>query len=276
MDSIHIDNLKIFANHGVFDYEKKNGQNFYVDAVLYLDTQKAGITDDLMQSVSYAEVCDVISESVTVKSYDLIERVAETVAIKILDGFELVRKVAVTVKKPEAPIDMTFENVSVHIERMRHKAYIAYGSNLGDSESIIKGGLDTLAADKYVKLIADSGIVRSSAYGVTDQPDFLNGVVEIETYYEPALLLERLHEIEKAAGRERKLHWGPRTLDLDIVLYDHLVLDSRELTIPHSDMCKRDFVLVPLGKLAGWYRHPVYNKTINELISELKEIHIKE
>lgn len=276
MDTIHIENLKIFANHGVFDFEKEKGQNFYVDAVLYLDTQKAGMTDDLTQSVSYAEVCDLIEQSVTVKSYDLIERVAETVAIKILDHFSLIKEVEITVKKPEAPIDMVFENVSVRIHRKRHRAYIAYGSNLGESESIIAAGLKKLGDDPYIKLVADSGIVRSTAYGVTDQPDFLNGVVEIETYYEPELLLEKLHEIEQAAGRERLVHWGPRTLDLDIILFDQLVIDSKELTVPHADMCSRDFVLVPLAKLAGWYRHPVYNKTIDELVKELKEIHIKE
>lgn len=275
MDNIFIEDLKIFAYHGVLDFEKKQGQEFYIDARLFVDMQRAGMLDDLECSVNYASVCELIERQVTLKSYDLIEKVAEEVAVAILDNFQPISKVDITVKKPSAPVDMDFGNISVNITRARHTAFVAYGSNLGDSEAIIRDGLLAIKDDPYIQLVGDSGIFRSTPYGVTDQPDFLNGVVEIRTYYEPYMLLDKLHQIEALAGRERKVHWGPRTLDLDIVLYDDEIINTRALTVPHRDMCKRDFVLVPLAKLAGYYMHPILHKTIEELVSELKEIHIK-
>ena len=82
---------------------------------------------------------------------------------------------------------------------------------------------------------------------------------------EPEELLDVLHEIEKAAHRERKIHWGPRTLDLDILLYDDLVLDTQDLHIPHVEMHLRDFVLIPMAQIAPWKRHPLTGKTMDEM-----------
>ena len=91
---------------------------------------------------------------------------------------------------------------------------------------------------------------------------------------EPYELLEFLHEVEANAKRERLQHWGPRTLDLDIVLFDNEIIDEKDLTVPHRDMKNRDFVLVPLAQLAGYKRHPVLGITIDEMVQNLKELHI--
>ena len=107
-------------------------------------------------------------------------------------------------------------------------------------------------------------------YGYTEQDEFLNSVMKIRTILPPHELLDRLHELEQEANRVRVIHWGPRTLDLDILLYDDLILDDEELHIPHIEMHKRDFVLIPLAQIAPWVRHPVYNQTVQELLERLK------
>ena len=104
----------------------------------------------------------------------------------------------------------------------------------------------------------------------------MNGVLETETMLEPYELLDYLHTLEKKADRVREQHWGPRTLDLDIIFYDDLILDEKELQIPHKDMKNRDFVLVPLAQIAGYKRHPVLNVTVDEMVKQLKEHYISE
>ena len=121
-----------------------------------------------------------------------------------------------------------------------------------------------------------SDFFYSSPYGGVEQEDFVNGVLEAETILEPYELLEYLHVLEKKADRVRNQHWGPRTLDLDIIFYENLILDEKELQIPHTDMKNRDFVLVPLAQLAGYKRHPIFNMTVDEMVNRLKEYHINQ
>lgn len=274
MDCIKIEELKIYGNHGVFDFEKENGQNFYVNAKVYTNTQLAGLTDDLNKSVSYVDVIEDIVDIVKNNTFDLIETVAENIAIAILNKYSLVQEVSVQVRKPEAPIDHAFASVSVTVNRKRHMAFVAYGSNMGDSEKIIGEGLKELDAHNCISVKKDSGIIRSSAYGVTDQQDFYNGVVMLETYLEPEVLLDELNRIEASHNRVRDVHWGPRTLDLDIIMYDDLVINSERLTIPHRDMKNRDFVLTPMAKIAGDVIHPVTKMTIADMAAMVSEKHI--
>ena len=101
--------------------------------------------------------------------------------------------------------------------------------------------------------------------------DFLNACLSLDTLLSPSELLEKLHEIEQAAHRERLIHWGPRTLDLDILLYDDEILETEDLIIPHVEMHKREFVLKPLSEIAPYKRHPVYQKTVAELLEALTD-----
>ena len=114
-----------------------------------------------------------------------------------------------------------------------------------------------------------SGYLVTEPYGGVEQDEFLNGVLKLRTLLTPEELLDRLHELEAAANRERIIHWGPRTLDLDILFYDNEIIDTPDLHIPHIDMENRDFVLKPMDEIAPYYRHPVLNKTIHQLLNEL-------
>ena len=115
-----------------------------------------------------------------------------------------------------------------------------------------------------------SSFLVTEPYGVTDQDQFLNGCLELRTLLTPKELLNRLHQIEQNAGRERILRWGPRTLDLDIIFYDDLLLNTENLCIPHVEMHKREFVLKPLCEIAPYKRHPGNQKTVYEMLEELK------
>jgi len=275
MDEIRIKALKIYGYHGVFDFEKKEGQYFYVNAILKLNTQSAGIDDDLTLSVSYADVCTDIEKLLTENIYNLIETAAERVASMILDRYSLVQYVTVEICKPDAPVSQEVENLSVCITRGRHQVFIAYGSNMGDSKVTISSAIAMIDENPYCKVVNQSTMVISSPYGGVEQSDFYNGVIEIETYYEPENLLDELQKIELVHGRKREVHWGPRTLDLDIILYDNLVINNRRLTVPHPDMCNRDFVLKPLAEIAGYIMHPIKNIRICDMADSLKENYIK-
>lgn len=274
MDIIKIQNLKVFAHHGVFEDEKQNGQNFYVNARLVSDLKKAGMTDNLLDSTHYGEVCLQIEKSLTKTSYDLIERAAQAAIEDILIHFPLIREITLELRKPHAPIPMEFESVSVEITRGWHKVYIAFGSNLGEKEKYINDAIHEMKESRFFRNIVVSDFFFSSPYGGVEQDDFVNGVMEAETILEPYELLDYLHELEVKANRVRIQHWGPRTLDLDIIFYDELVLDEKELQIPHKDMANRDFVLVPLAQLAGYKRHPLLKITVEDMVKNLKENYI--
>ena len=269
MDKIVIEDLKIYAYHGVFDEEKKNGQFFYVNAILDTDFSLAASKDEIELATNYATVCECINRIVTEEKCNLIETVAYRVAEGILTEFELIKSVDIEIRKPSAPVNMEFESISVKHSLGWNKAYISYGSNMGDSRKLITDALAELNMRKDCRIIKNSSLIVTKPYGGVKQDDFLNGACVIETFLNPHELLDVLHEVEQKAGRERTIHWGPRTLDLDIIFYEDVVMQSDDLIIPHIDAHNREFVLKPLSEIASYKIHPVYNKSVAELYSEL-------
>ncbi len=271
MDEITIENLEVFCHHGVYKEENILGQKFLVSVVYRLDTREAGQTDDLNASVSYGDVCRCVEKEMTRQNDKLLERVAERVAEKILLTFPRIREVGIEVKKPWAPVLMHLDYASVRIERKWHKVYIGVGSNLGDREQYIHEAQNAICELEKIKNFRSATILETEPYGYLEQGRFLNTVWQVETLYTPMELLHVLWKIENSAGRERKIHWGPRTLDLDILLYDDLVTEEEELTIPHPEMTKRCFVLEPLCQLYPQGVHPLMKKRYAEILEELKE-----
>lgn len=269
LSEIKIEELNVYAYHGVYPEENEKGQNFYVNATLFQDTLSAGESDDLNLSTNYGEVCAFITKWMTEHTFKLIESVAEQLAGDILYEFPLVDSVELEIRKPEAPIPLPFGSVSVHIKRGWHTAYIAIGSNMGDKASYIDEAVRKLGAQKHTEVLKLSDIITTKPYGGVEQDDFLNGAVKVRTLLTPGRLLKFLHEIEQDAGRERKIHWGPRTLDLDIIFYDKLVYEDDELIIPHVDMENRYFVLKPMCEIAPYFRHPVLGLTVKQLLERL-------
>jgi dihydroneopterin aldolase/2-amino-4-hydroxy-6-hydroxymethyldihydropteridine diphosphokinase len=278
-DEIRIEGLKCFAYHGVNPAENQAGQHFYVNAVLYLSTREAGLKDDLTKTANYSEVAKFIDFFMKKQAFKLIESVAEQMALGILLMFPITERLDLEIRKPEAPLGLEFSSVSVKVSRGWQKAYVGIGSNLGDSRQIIEAALGKLVKNPQFRRLTVSRLYASTPYRVVGQPDFLNGVVGFETLYTPEELLLYLQGLEAAAGRERgnnekSARYEPRTLDLDILLYEDVVKAGKYLTIPHPDMHHRDFVLVPLLEINPYLKHPLLGRPLRELAEALTEWHI--
>ena len=148
--------------------------------------------------------------------------------------------------------------------------YIALGTNLGDKEKNLREALRNLT-QKGITVCKVSDFIVTKPYGVTDQPDFLNAVAEIETDKSPTELLRILLQIEQEMGRKRIRRWGERNIDLDLLLYDDRIINLPELKVPHPDMQHRDFVLCPLVQIAPEAMHPTLRKTVRQLWEQLAE-----
>jgi 2-amino-4-hydroxy-6-hydroxymethyldihydropteridine diphosphokinase len=149
------------------------------------------------------------------------------------------------------------------------KAFIGLGSNLGEREAMIRLALDDLARLPETQLVRASSLYDTEPVGDTEQPNFLNAVAQVETALSPRQLLWNLLLIEKRLGRVRTRPWGPRTIDLDLLLYGSEVVDEPDLQVPHPELTRRSFVLVPLVELDPLLVHPVTGETLVAHLSRL-------
>jgi dihydroneopterin aldolase/2-amino-4-hydroxy-6-hydroxymethyldihydropteridine diphosphokinase len=282
MDSIKLTGISAEGIHGVLDFEHEKPQPFVVDAELFLDVSKAGRSDDLADTVDYGQIASRIVSVIEGEHVDLIETLAERIASSILQT-AAIKRVKLTVHKPQAPIRVPFDDVSVSIERSRiadaggglgsgldggldaadnagadsHHVVIAMGGNIGDPVRAMRSALVAIDAVPGNQIIGISPLFKTHAWGMEDgTPDFFNAVVEITTTLTPQTLLNTLQLVEAAHGRSREVHWGSRPLDLDIIDFDGIVSFDPALTLPHPRAWQRAFVLAPLLALEPEYSLP--------------------
>lgn len=270
MDKMYIKDLEIYANHGVFQEEKTLGQRFLISLELFINLREAGTTDDITKTVHYGELCNLIEKEFKKESYDLLEKATEKLAEFILLEYDLVERVKVTIKKPWAPIGKSLRYAAVEIDRSWHTSYIGVGGNMGDKKKNVEIALELTSKSYHTKITKKSKLYETKPVGYLNQEDFLNCAIEVKTLLTPLELVRFLLSIEKELKRERVIRWGPRTVDLDVLLYDNIISSLEEIVLPHPRMHERMFVLEPLCDIAPYVIHPILNKTIIQIREEIK------
>ena len=288
LDQIAVQGIRVTGYHGVLRTERESGQLFIADVVAHVNARGAAATDHVDRTVNYSNIADAVAEVLAGDAANLLETVAEHCARRVLemDGVDCVD---VTIHKPQAPLHVEFKDVTVHIrrdlrsgtlwadkrigssagapddpqspggsvrrdmfdERPRQPvtAWIALGGNVGSVEETLRDAVHQLDRVAEVHVVATSALFQTAPVGGPPQPDFLNAVVQIETFLAPRELLAACQGIEVVHGRERSVANGPRNLDIDIVSYAGLVGASGDLTLPHPRAHERAFVLAPMADI---------------------------
>lgn len=270
MDSIRIKDLEIYGHHGVYQEEKKLGQKFLLTIDAKTSIVKGSRSDQLTDTTSYGDIARFAHKFLTDNTYDLLETCVERLATALFLEFASIRALDLELKKPWAPIGLPLDYVGVKIQRGWQKVTVALGSNLGDPQKNLHGALARLQGNPLNRSFKVSELIETTPVGYADQANFLNGVVVFETLQTAQQLLAELLEIEADFQRVRTIKNGPRTLDLDLLLFGELILNEEELIIPHPRMHERLFVLEPLCELIPYQAHPIFHQRFIDLLTNLK------
>lgn len=263
MDRILIEDLRVLTIIGALPHEREIAQPLRIDLSIGVDLHNAGRSDELNDTVHYGLVCERIVEMARDSKDILLERLAAKVADVVLE-FDLVELVDVTVTKLRPPVPEAVGTTSVCLTRTRaeaaappledHEVIVALGSNLGDREGYLR-----FAVGELGNVVAMSQVYETEPVGGPDgQGAYLNMVAKVQTSLDPYAFIRRCQRIEANALRQRIVHWGPRTLDVDMLFYDDVHIASERLTVPHPRINERRFVLTPLSEIApercpvGW------------------------
>jgi dihydroneopterin aldolase/2-amino-4-hydroxy-6-hydroxymethyldihydropteridine diphosphokinase len=285
LDRLAVEGIRVTGRHGVFASEREAGQLFIADVVAHVSTRAAATSDDLSRTVNYSEIADRTAEVLAGDPAQLIETVAQHVAIAVLE-MDGVFCVDVRIHKPQAPLHVEFKDVSVTIRRdvrtgglwadkrigssagmpddplafgaqppvsdqfderpvRAVPVLLAIGGNVGDVEQTLRETVGELGRIIGIEVVSTSALVKSAPAGGPPQPDYLNAVVRIRTERSPRELLGACHGLEIVHDRERTEPNGPRTLDIDIIDFDGAVGQTADLTLPHPRAQDRAFVIVP-------------------------------
>lgn len=263
-NKILIRGLEVNAKHGVRAEEKIKEQIFIFDADLYTDFSAAAKNDDLCFTVNYSKACDILVETATGNTFDLIETLAYHGVYALFDRLNL-NKVTLTVYKPQAPVKHKFKTVGVTVTVEKERVFLSLGSSVGDRKAYLGKAVNMLDKTRGIEVKKISSFIETEPYGGAAKNRFLNCAVEIETLLSPKELLREIHRIESACGRVRTVHWGDRTLDIDIIFFGRKTVEEDDLQIPHPEYLKRDFVLRPLKEIAPEFVCPDCHKKVKDL-----------
>lgn len=245
MYDIKIKNMVVFAYHGVLESERLNGQPFIFDILIKVN-DAIDFCDDINKTIDYSHIFDLVKSFTTKNTFNLIETLGDALCDEILLISDKIQSVNIEIKKPHAPINAEFEYVSVNIEKKRNTVYLSLGSNLGDKHKNLADAIEKTSALKFTKIHSTSKFYITSPVGYENQDDFLNCCLKINTLLNPHALLASLKIIENEMFRQDTVRFGPRTIDIDILLFNDDIIISDILVIPHGQMLNRKFVLVPL------------------------------
>lgn len=251
VDRVFVHGLVLHGFHGVHAEESRLGQKFLLDLECQVDIDDAVAGDDYAQAVCYGGLCDLATE-ISAQPCKLIETLATRIADAILARYPTVSQVAVTVHKPSAPIRYPVDQVGARIERIRRSPVgFSFGSNIGDKIGYLRQALDRLAAKPGIEVTAVSDFYRTAPWGVAEQDWFVNACAIGVTSLSPQALLKTCQALEVQIGRTREKRWGPRIIDIDLLFFGDVRLASDRLILPHAELCRRAFVLVPLAEIAA-------------------------
>ncbi len=249
-DRIELRGLRLLGTHGALPAEETVAQPFEVDLEVFADLSGAGRSDQLAHTADYGALCEAVRTVIEGPHVALLERLAEKVARAVmLAGGPVVCGVGVAVRKLRPPVPFQLLSAGVSVYRSAPaptRAFVALGSNLGDRWANLCQGVAGLP-----DVVAISPVYETEPVGgPAGQDRYLNMVAELMTRRSPSELLAAAHRAEAAALRQRGERWGPRTLDVDILLYGEEKIATPELLVPHPRMWERGFVLAPLADLA--------------------------
>ena len=261
-DLVSLHALRVRGHHGVLPAERADGQDFVVDVDLSLDVAPAARTDDLARTVDYGALAHALAADVAAEPVDLLETLADRLAVRCLVASPVVVAARVRVTKPVLPVDLDLGGASVTVRRRRLVAAVGLGSNLGDRERHLADAVALLDATPGVRVTAVSGVVETDPVGGPEQGRYLNAVATCEVA-SARVLLAAAQTAEAAAGRERGERWGPRTLDVDLLAAGDEAWSEPDLVLPHPRAHERAFVLLPWAELEPGRR--LAGRTVAEL-----------
>ncbi|MBI9098301.1 MAG: 2-amino-4-hydroxy-6-hydroxymethyldihydropteridine diphosphokinase, partial [Spirochaetaceae bacterium] len=268
---IIIKNLEVYGSQGYEAEVDKSGEKYIISAELKLNLKEAGDSDRLKNTVHLVSICKEIAQKFTENKYKLIESCAEDLATHILLKYAMINHVSLSIIKPWIPAGLSIDFAGIEIEREWHTVYLGIGSNMGNRSKNLESAIDLINQSELSRVSKRSAIYETEPFGYVDQDKFLNSVVEIKTLLTPKSLIRSLLEVEKKLKRNRVIHQGPRTIDLDILFYDNLITSFEEAVIPHPRLHERMFVLAPLCDIAPYHIHPILNERCYRIAETLKK-----